>query len=193
MRMMPFYSRIKENLNSKRINYYVTGSQFGLITNAIHYIDHMAYLTECNDFTVDIGFLDTKSIESKRKGFLELNGTLNVRFSNGSFGSITCFPSGSVPIQVEIYSDYFRCISNENEQKAWVSSPNDNWKWHEIEAHIPYQSQMTTQLIDSILSDGNCLLSAFEISSKLHIQLMEPLLKLLNYRSGEKYNYYPFT
>ena len=83
MRIMPFYQKIKEQLRSKKIHLIVSGSQWGLVTNAVHFIDFIAFLTDCYDFTIDTKGLNSKPIESKRPGFLELIGTLNIHFKNG--------------------------------------------------------------------------------------------------------------
>lgn len=200
MRTMPFYFKLKQYLKNKPIQYFVNGSQYGLITNAIHYIDHIAYLTDCYDFTLDTTHLDKKPIESKREGFLELNGTLNVYFKDGSFGSLTCYPEGNAPIIIQVFTESFRCISKETENKAWISE-SDIWQWKKQSNTILYQSQMTGNVVDEILKKGSCKLTPFEESIKIHTQLLEDLNHFLNEQilgfanknSKKKYNLYPFT
>ena len=193
MRSMPFYYEIKKKLGNYPINYSVTGSQYGLITNAIHYIDHIAFLTDCSDFKTNTSLLETKIIESKRRGFLELNGTLGVAFNNGSIGSFSCFSGGDSPVVVEISSPECRLISKESEQKAWISESKNNWKWKEVKAEIPFQSERTTKIVESLLKNGQCILPDYLESAKIHLMLLEPLRKFLNKNSKNKYNYYPFT
>lgn len=193
MRTMPFYSGLKEKFDRELIQYFVIGSQFGLVTNAIHYIDHIAFLTNCYKHKVETKFLDPKPVKSKREGFLELSGTLNLYFENGSFLSIVCYPEGTAPFLVEIMSSEYRVISREPEKKAWISSKQNNWKWTEIDTDVPFQSEMTTKLIEDILISGDCLLPSFEISAKMHLVLLESLLKFLNKYLEKKINYFPFT
>lgn len=193
MRTVPVYHNLKNCMAGNIIRYSVTGSQYGLVTNAIHYIDHMAYLTDSYHYEADTTALVRNPIKSKRKGFLELNGTLGIRFKNGSTGSITCFADGNLPMLIEVYNDGFRFISRENEQKAWISKPDDYWKWHELSAQIPYQSQMTTKVAEDILLSGKCMLTPYEKSAELHLNLLESLKKFLNNSSSRKYKYYPFT
>lgn len=193
MRAMPFYYKLKEVFNGNIIRYVVSGSQFGLVTNLIHYIDHMIFLTECPDFTVDYDYLDPRPIESKRKGFIELNGNLSVCFKNGSVGVFTCYPEGNLPILVEIISKDARCISREWEKKAWISMNVDNWAWKEINADIPYQSQMTKVLTEEILSNGTCPLVTYSESMGPHLTLLEALKEFLNEKSDFKTECYPFT
>lgn len=193
MRSMPFYKNIKNKLNNKPVEYFVNGGRFGLITNSIHYIDHIAFLTGCLDFTIDTKNIDKKPVKSKRKGFLELNGTLNISFKDGSFASMTCYPKGNAPIIVQIYSEDYRLISKETEGKAWETSPKSDWKWTEIEADIIYQSNLTNTLTQNILKKGDCELPSFHDSAKLHLNLLEELKNFLNKNSKTKYLNYPFT
>ncbi|KJS66645.1 MAG: hypothetical protein JL50_11295 [Peptococcaceae bacterium BICA1-7] len=191
MRMMPFYKRIKELFRNRRVFYHVSGSSFGLITNAIHYIDHIAYLSDCYEYRVDTSFLEPVLVPSKRKGFQELNGTLEVSFENGSRGMLTCYSSGNAPLQVEIFSDEARCIVRESEGKAWVSSKE--WLWEEVDARIPYQSEMTVEIFNSIYKKGSCPLVTYQDSMKLHLPILEALKDYINKYTGKKYDYYPFT
>lgn len=193
MRTMPFYNSLKKEIKEESVQCVVTGSQYGLVTNAIHYIDHIAFLTDCYEYMVDTVLLDPKPIESKRKGFVELNGTLRVCFKDGSLGTFTCYRNGNAPVVIEIFSKNYRCISKETEQKVWISSPRDNWRWIEVNAKIPFQSKMTTEVVEQLLKKGNCALTSFNKSSKLHIILLEALRKFLNEKARDKFNYHPFT
>ncbi len=191
MRSMSFYSSLKKKINGP-VNYFVSGSQYGLITNAIHYIDHLAYLAGSTDFEVDTTLLDPKLIASKREGFIELNGTLNVYFKNGSFGSFTCYADGNAPIVIQISSKNYRCISKESEQKSWESSKKDSWVWKEIPVDILFQSEMTNKVTSDLLKSKKCPLTPFSESVKIHLNLLEGLLRFLNQKKVN-YNFYPFT
>ncbi len=194
MRTMPFYRDMKNKFKDSSIYYHVDGSLFGLITNAIHYIDHMAFLTDCYDFKIITDGLNRKHKDSKRRGFLEIDGTLQVNFLNGSKGIFTCYSEGTAPIIVEIMNITYRCISKETENKAYISELSNNWQWEELRSGILFQSTMTTKLVEDILDTGTCKLTPYTQSVKLHLQLLEPLRHFLNKHSQEKiYNFYPFT
>jgi hypothetical protein len=167
---------------------------YGLITNAIHYIDHMAYLAQNDDFSINTEFLDRDIIESKRKGFCELNGRMQVLFNNGASGELISYCKGTAPLIIEIFDEDNRCISKECEGIVWISSNNDNWIWKSVEAKIPYQSQMTTRLIEDIIEKSDCPLVTFEKSSKYHIILLDALNQHLKYKcNNDTKNIYPFT
>src|SRR3989344_2614564 len=53
IRMTPIYQKVEQHFRGKRISYVVSGSKFGLITNAIHYLDHAAYLSGTTEFEIN--------------------------------------------------------------------------------------------------------------------------------------------
>lgn len=190
MRTMPFYRDLKNRGGS--IQMFVSGSQYGLITNVIHFIDYVYFLTGCLEFSVNNQGLDKKIVNSKRRGFLELTGTLVVNFKDGSTGVFTCYPTGNSPFIIEVTSSNFHIISKESERKAWISSSKKGWKWNEIDTDIPFQSNMTNLLVEKIFKTGNCNLTSYKDAAELHLQLLESLIKYLNSHS-RKFNLYPFT
>lgn len=193
MRTIPFYSDLKDVFTEGPIQYLVTGSNYGLITNAIHYVDQIAYLTGTSNFKVNTSLLNDQLIQSKRKGFYELYGTLQLYFEDGSIGILVCYEKGSAPFIVEIRSSKVRCLSMELESKALISNERNNWKWYELETNIQLQSIRTTQVIEDILNNGVCQLTPYDQSAKMHLTLLEEIIKFINKHNDEKLNYYPFT
>lgn len=192
MRVMPIYEKIRADFKDSPLSYRVTGSQFGLVTNAIHYIDHVAHLSGCEEFEIDVIGLDRVPIPSKRAGFLEVNGTLIARFADGSRCEVTCYPSGSAPVIVEIFNQMHRYFVRESEGKFWHAGEEGNWAWEEQAAPIPYQSQLTTAVIESLLATGDCGLTPYAISSRIHQQLLDPLAQFVREQFPETAGY-PFT
>lgn len=193
MREMPFYNSIRSFFKSKPLRYTVSGGQFGLITNSIHYIDHLIYLTGCHDFIVNTDHLLPRLTPSKRKNYFEVNGLLVANFKDGSQASIQCWPQGNQPVQIDLYNETHRVISKESMNKAWISSIDSNWEWKKKDAKIPYQSELTNSVVQSIFSTSKCRLPEYEESMKTHINLLEPIKK---YIIKHKFNVscdYPFT
>lgn len=193
MRTIPVYSDMRIELGNGPIHYGVSGGNLGLATCAIHYADHLAYLSGCKDFKVETGFLDALVVESKRKNFLELNGVLGLRFADGSYATLSSTRNGSAPVLVEISTPSIRFIVREMEGKTWVSKENKDWKWEERNTPIHYQSEMTTGVVASILKNGTCALVDYETSMQIHIVLLDALQAHVNSHSDIAYNYYPFT
>lgn len=193
MRMMPYYRHLDTVFKNEIIQYHVNGSQYGLVTNAIHYLDHLAYITGINQFELDTRYLDKQVIPSKRKGYFELTGTLIARFENGSIGFLHCDKSGIAPIQIEIYNHNLRVISREWEQKAWQTSLEKDWKWEEVNAPIPYQSMLTSELVTALLETDHCNLTNYSTSMQHHLQLLAPLKRFLLENGLNSEVDYPFT
>lgn len=193
MRMMPFYKKLHTQFNNSSVHYHVTGSQYGLITNAIHYLDHLAYITGDNHFKLDLNYLDSQIINSKRPGYYEITGTLIAKYGSGSMAILHCDKQGIAPIQIEIFNNEHRVISKEWEQKAWLTNQNTDWKWQETEANIPFQSTLTAELVGSLLESNNCNLPDFKTSVKTHLQLLDPLKDYLINCGHQSESDYPFT
>ncbi|MEW6610795.1 MAG: Gfo/Idh/MocA family oxidoreductase [Patescibacteria group bacterium] len=187
MRVMPAYRDSKKILGTGPFVYHVSGANWGLMCNAIHFMDHLSFLTGNTAFTVDTRLLKQDLFESKRKGFSELDGTLTASFDDGSILVLTHTTEGTAPIIVEMQSSSARIIVRETERKQWIAQENKQWQWAEQDAVIPYQSGLTGPLVEEIISKGTCALPSFEESANLHLQLYEPIRKFL------KMDYYPFT
>jgi len=193
MRAMDFYYNLKKEITTKQIVYQVTGSQFGLVTNVIHYLDHLVFLSDCPDFKINTTLIDKNIIESKRAGFKELNGIISANFKNGSTLTVCCYPHGNLPVVVEITSPEIRTIYRETEGKVFVSKQKNDWIWEEINSPIQYQSQRTTTMVKDLLNNGECVLTPYSEAIPTHIQLLDSLVDFINTISSQKYNYYPFT
>ena len=193
-RVIPFYNdQIKNWFNKKKIIYFVSGSKWYLISNLIHFIDYMSYIIDQIDFEIDFNHLDLKLEKSRIPTFLELNGTINLYFNEGSIGVINCYASGNQPVIVDIASDEIRCILNEEQGKAWVNIGNNEEIWKDYKAKLLYSSQITTFLVEDILKNNKCSLTPYEESMKLHLLTFEPLLKFLNENFHKQFTFYPFT
>ncbi len=193
MRMVPHYEILRNKIKDKKIFYHVSGRAFGLITNVIHYIDHLAYLCGSQKYSMDTTRLEKKPYQSKRKGFLEYDGTLMVKFNNGSLGIFTSYTGGSAPIAIQISNNNIRASIVEAQETMFISEEKNSWKWKKIHVPFPYQSVLTQSLVEDILNNGKCGLASFQESAKIHLIYLESLKKHLNKNSRKKYSYYPFT
>jgi predicted dehydrogenase len=192
MRVTPFYQKLKDKFKGKRIFYLLTGSRFGIATQAIHFIDHMAYLLDDYEFKVDTTGLDKNLLRSKRAGFLELTGTMIVNFSNGSTGVFSDFPEGEAPIVAQISSDNFQATANETTRETFISN-YPKWEIKPSPESLLFQSDMTNIVVEDILKTGSCGLPTYQQSIKVHLKLLEELLRFINRNSDKKYSLYPFT
>ncbi len=193
MRMMPFYKGIQDSLRDGPFDFRVRATGLGLVTTVIHYLDCMAWLSGSTDFQVDTSQLDTQPIPSKRNGYLELTGILSVVFANGSNGLFTFFPGDVKPHIITIRNQDNHYVIQEVVQKATRAQGQNDWQYVPIEITIPYQSTLTTGLVENLLTAGMCELPSYAESAKIHTTFLEPLRSFLNQHSEMEYAHYPFT
>lgn len=186
MRMMPFYVDLKKEFDGKKITYILYGNQSGMATDLIHHIDFISFLTGSINLDIDVRLLDKKLKDSKRKGYLEITGSLSIFFKKGSQLIVRCDHNGQSPKIIEIFDDKKRYTIFESEGKALISKAPD-WRINELKFNLPYQSQLTTVLVENLLSKGKCNLPTYKESTKLHLQMFEPIRKYFGLK------YYPFT
>jgi predicted dehydrogenase len=193
MRTMPFYSNLKGYYSRGRVSMSVNGGDYGLVTNLIHYVDYIELLSGCHEFSCSTEGLEKRVYASRRKGFVELNGVFEVFFSDGSHGSFTCYSDGKAPVLIEVMSPTDRHVIREGEKKAWAANETGGWAWKEESIDIPYQSEMTTGLVDQLLEEGKCPLVRYEQSMNTHLRLLSALASFLEGSCGVRSEVFPFT
>lgn len=192
MRQMPVYRQIRDLVSGQEIQMNVTGSQFGLVTNAIHYVDCLSWMSGSSKFQLGLDGLSQNLIASKRLGYTELNGVIQATFENGSGAHLRCFADGALPVVVEIMTPRSRFIVKESEglTLAWSS---ENMAWAEWPSRIPYQSELTAMTAQGLLSQGLCELPRFEESCEIHLNLLRPLVGFLQRTQLRSDHEIPFT
>jgi hypothetical protein len=193
MRMQEVYKRLASELAGKQFTYNVTGSNYGNITNAIHYIDHACSIAQSNEFKADFQALEQDLIKSKRAGFYEINGHIKCQFSNNSVINITCFPKGSLPVLIEVNTEDSRFIFKENENKFLESSLNTSWQWEEKDLNLLFQSQLTAIIVKKLIKSEEVNLPQFKESKEIHLSLLSPLKEHLEKNQHELEMDFPFT
>ncbi|MDA8226237.1 MAG: Gfo/Idh/MocA family oxidoreductase [Desulfitobacterium hafniense] len=187
-RIWPFYQQLKEKFKGvEKVEYNVSGSDLGIGCNAIHYIDNLAFLIGQDQFTFFNDQLDPDTISSKRAGFIEFTGTLQGITDKRSRISISSYNGGDAPLIIQIKSEKVRCLIMEDQGRALVSEKENNWIWQEVNFTVPYQSQLTHIVVQEILDTEKCDLPDFNEAAKLHVPMLETLIKHLQKEcSGEK-------
>ena len=192
-RMFPFYKSLKEELSeAKQISYNIQGGDWGIGCNGLHFIDHLAYLTNSKDLKIDNKFLDNKIYESKRKGFIEFNGSLIGRLDNNVFSLYAS--SEKSPIKLNIASDILTANIDEAKGKIIISRKNNNWDEESIEEKIVYfQSELSNILIEDILIKKKCYLPTYKEAMNLHVTFIKSLLDHMEKVTKKTHKLCPIT
>ncbi|XOV79195.1 MAG: Gfo/Idh/MocA family oxidoreductase [Aestuariibacter sp.] len=176
-RTWDIYQQIRAEITQDSvIEMSVTGGQWGLACNAIHYIDLFAFLSESPVLNVSTERLLPKTVPSKRDSFIELVGTMTAWTENGSHLILRSFEESDAPVLVTIDSGTHRFTIRENERHFMKSSGSKGWCWDEDDYKVPYQSEATNRLVEQLMASGTCSLSTYSDSMSLHL----PLIRAIN-------------
>lgn len=176
-RMSQFYKQLRCKIaGSSLLAFQVSGSNWGLGCNAIHMIDCFAFLSRQTKIDFFVSQLDPGLINSKRSGFKEFTGTLFGHTSERNSISLTSYATGTVPMIIDISTEQLRCIISESTGKAWIAEKESEWQWQDVSVPLLYQSQLTHLAIQEILDTGTSVLTPYQESSILHVQLIDAFL-----------------
>ena len=192
-RMYNVYGEIKKLLSGDtKLSYTLTGGDWGLGCNAIHFIDLLAYLTGSEISAIDNTGLDNVIKESKRSGFIEFTGTLHATFENGSVLRMESMSGSSEPIMFTIEtSKYILTISEKDRIMKLKDKKTEECKT--VLFDVPYQSNLTNIVAEELLLTGKCHLTTFNESMRLHLPLIKSLLGYYNSVNGSTSCVLPIT
>jgi hypothetical protein len=191
-RHFSFYKEMKKLLaDSTSMEMRLTGSNWGLACNSIHFIDLFAMLTGRNDFEINTSMLE-KIIDSKRPGYVEFIGAINGKSLNDNN---YCFSLTSG----DDCGDLLLCISTEKykitilepEGKAYIEFQNGEKT--EKEVKINYQSELTGMMAEQIILDHKSDLPAYSESADLHLRFLKPVMEFYNRKTGNNADFCPIT
>ena len=170
-RSLPWHSEIKAALCKGQVmTMKVEGGAWGLGCNSIHFLDMFAWWTGETLMEIETNGLDTNWIQAKRAGNMEVMGTLGARFSGGSRVQLTAQP-GNVYYNFELNDGSYIWHIDE---VGGTCLRSDGLS---IPGHIPYQSEVTGELIELLVKRGTCQLPSLEVSAQMHRVYLYALLK----------------
>jgi hypothetical protein len=194
-RMLPEYQKIKSMLKGAgQISYSYQSCNWGIGCNGLHFIDHLAFLTEESDLVLNHTFLDKSIYKSKRTGFIEFNGLLTGKLGDHVFSLYSSAKTDNCPSIFTIFSDSFIILIDEENDSMKVATKKEDWKFKLINEKIVYfQSELSQRFAKDILINEDCLLPSYGESMKLHIPFVTALLEHFNENSIKKSNILSIT
>jgi predicted dehydrogenase len=186
-RMMPSYKTIKNLLSKDRlINMHIWGSNWGLGSNLVHFLDTFTYLSGRRIVSLSFDLDKDNPLESKRKGYIEITGTITAKTEEGDLATISSIQTGNAPIAVQIQTGEERIFVSENQSKGYISSNNNDWDFDEFPFKVNFQSELTTIFVNQVFSTGVCDLPSFEVAKEYHLLLIEGLVKYINQKNNSQ-------
>lgn len=187
-RMYQSYGYIKSILDSSLpIKMIVKGSDWGLCCNAIHFIDIFMKLCEAVSFDVDTTGLIPKIKESKRKGYIEMNGSLEIHTPGDNHLSLISYsPEKECEFSIQITNGDHNIVLNES-----TGVLKDGEKL--INVKTPYQSELTGVLVETLINGGEAHLTEYETSKEYHLNILKALLEYYSQITGTEETLLPIT
>lgn len=158
----------------------------GLACNAIHFVDFVCRWSGAQLVEVNTSGLHAEWYESKRRGFYEVAGRLEMRFSDGSRLTLAS-QRGNLP-----YSASLTVKGQEwkiDEAKGIASTPDGQM----VEAKTELQSQLTAPTVRAILAGVPCGLPTLTESIQQHGVFLDALIAHWNTYMPNKTDRIPIT
>ena len=189
-RTYSFYKDIKKKIDLKMpVKIEVNGSSWNMACNAIHFVDLFSYLINDSNLKITKKKLSKKIFKTKRgKSFYEINGL--IKFVNRKHSLlINCNESKNLSLNINIINGNVK-NSVQEVNEIWINEINGFKNLKKIK--IPYQSDQTGNLINSIINN-KCGLETYENSTKHHIPLLNAIKEHLSKTLNKKLIKCPIT
>jgi len=193
-RMHSFFKTLKADLDPEdRIQGIVEGGNWGLASNTIHMLDLFVFLAGETLFLLNASGLDQKVYQSKRNGFIELGGILEVNNSNGDQLTLIDEKGSTGQTVLSVSSRNHRYKINHSDGKVFSAHKKDGWKEKEELFQMPLQSELTHLAVQQILDTDRCDITPLKESYVLHKVMLEAFNIHLSMLNGVKYEVCPIT
>ena len=184
-RSFKVYNKLKKNLNAKKpIVMIVSGNNWGLACNFVHFTDLFYYLINYNDFkNIDIN-LEKKIIKSKRPGYIEFNGTIKIVSKNNDI-LIIHHGNEMEELNLKIIQNGLFFDNDYSKPTAHLRKNKINSK---IDFVIPLMSQTTSIILKDIFSKNSCNLPSLKDHYKINKEILNKMYLFTknNYSSNIK-------
>lgn len=187
-RMFGSYQIIKDSFTpSAPIQMEYIGKSWGLCCNAMHFIDIFMYLTSEKSCSVDASGIEPIILNSKRDGYIEMNGTLFITTPKGNTLKLTSTEASEGCGYVDIKNGVGKYFAlDEIHGELTVSGKT-------VKVNTPYQSQMTGTLADMVLNTGFCPLTPYGESAEFHRIFIKEMLSAYNKITQQESDTLPIT
>jgi len=194
-RMFNSYIELKQKLKkASPKTYQITGGNWGLGCNGLHFIDLLLFLSDSTLQSIDAEWVDNEVLESKRQGFVEFTGTIKGRLNDESIFQITSIKGDPSAVTLTIFDTNERYVIQEGgTPKMYEMSKENIFKLIQKDFTIEYQSSLTTMVVNQLLKTGNCNLPTFKEAADPHKQFISILLNKYNTLTGNTINDLPIT
>lgn len=171
-RIYPFYIDLKREFSGcGKISLTVSGSNWGLGCNSLHFIDLLCFLTGSTELKTDYVLLDPKILQSKRPGFVEFTGSMGFSNPGGTLHMVS-YNHSEIPVLIEVTTARGRWLITEAQGNVVIYRQEDSYKPEIRPQKFPFQSELTGTVTEEILTTGDCGLASLSESFAQHSLLL---------------------
>lgn len=175
-RTFPIYKILKKHFSDDNIiECCVSGRDWGLACNGIHFIDLLSFFADDVSYQIDNSGLASHIRESKRAGFIEVAGGLTGIFSKGSRIKLECISNSAEELTISLNTSRLRVFLNESQGVGKIARKENAWDEEALTFKMPFQSELTHHVAKDILETGTCSLTDFDESFTLHKPYLEAI------------------
>ena len=153
MRTWPFFENIKKKYYKSEVEILMTGSKWGLASNAIHYIDLLIHFTNKKKIYLSKN-QEMHIYKSKRKNFVEFGGILDAKIDKSNFlKMVDNYKQKSKPkLYIKFNEIFFEIDAGRNYYfvKKFKIKNNQKKFITKNKFKTPLQSQMTLKIFKDI-------------------------------------------
>lgn len=188
------YHWIAQEIKAQRFILDVRGEQFGLGSNAIHYLDLFAMLARSKSLEIHWHHLYTPLLKNKRgNGFVEINGLIYGQDQKGNIFNIASLPFNGRETVVTVISQSKKFIVNETKKSVEVLFGEKK----EAVSGKPFQEPLVSQTTSAVLTDiftrSRCALPTVQDLQSLHVSLLRIFKAHISKATGRRITRVPVT
>lgn len=177
-RLYPVNLALRKLLMDEEFDFRVRGGEWGLLCNALHFIDLCQFLSGQSPLSIST-FQLYKVFESKRPGYSEAFGVVSGTCGKAKF-TLESLESWDKPLQISISGHDFKLTIEESTGSICLDA-HDQKKYKILEsAKVSlYQSELTDMIRKDVLSGHNVDLPNYSFSATSHIIFLTALQNAL--------------
>lgn len=186
-RMDDCYIKIKNLIEQdKPLKMEYVGPNWGMCCNSVHFIDLWMYMAGNSPYKVDMNEVESRILNSKRQGYIELIGKEFFKSEDGDLLTLS---------SLEIYTDV-PVVKIENAGKVIIVNEAKGEWYYNGQTHydrLYQQSEMTGMLADEIFETSNCKLVDYTSSAEYHKPYLRAVIDFVNKIQGTNFDSCPIT
>lgn len=171
--------RLSTNSNLKMI---ISGGEFGLACNSLHYIDLFQYLSNGTPNLSSYNLIENPNPHKRGSGFKEVFGQMLWRNEMGGMCIINSDLEKCPEVEISIFIDNDMDILNEKTLTHVFSVDSQEMQSHKFE--ILFSSDLTNEICKDILR-SKCFLPQISETMHIHIELFKAINKTLKLSNNQ--------